>query len=240
MSVSDTIGGNRDLFGRRVAPRSGTTARQLPLPLAWSGQVRNLVAFQIGDSNRRAVEHIQRFSEWTAPASVLLGPACSGRSTLAAMFLAAEAGEVVDGLIDADEEAVFHAWNRAQTSGQKLLIIADDLRDLAGVRLPDLATRLATAPVVHITEPDTCLIRDLIEHLLVQRGLIPAPQLGSYVAARLERSYAAIHAAVDAIDAASLATGGQPGIRIARAALIEAGLYDPDENGHDSAEPDAQ
>lgn len=240
MSASDTMGDNRDLFGRRLASRLATAARQLPLPLAWSGQARDLAAFQISDSNRQAVDHIRRFADWAAPASVLLGPPRSGRSTLAAMFLAADAGDVVDGLAAADEEAVFHAWNRAQDSGRKLLIIADDLPDLALMRLPDLSTRLATAPIVHITEPDACLIRDLVEHLLVQRGLMPAPQLGSYVAARLERSYSAIHAAVDAIDAASLATGGQPGIRIARAALIDAGLYDPDSEGRDSPEPEAQ
>lgn len=239
MSASDTMGDNRDLFGRRLASRPAGTARQLPLPLAWSGQTRNLAAFQIGDSNRQAVDHIQRFADWTSPASVLLGPPRSGRSTLGAMFLAADAGELIDGLASADEEEVFHAWNRAQASGHKLLIIADDLPDLAAVHLPDLATRLATAPVVHIIAPDACLIRDLTEHLLVQRGLIPAPQLGSYVAARLERSYASIHAAVDAIDAASLATGGQPGIRTARAALIDAGLYDPDSDGRDSPEPEA-
>ena len=86
-------------------------------------------------------------------------------------------------------------------------------------------------------DPIFTAIRDLVEHLLVRRGLIPAPQLGSYVAARLDRSYAAIHAAVDAIDAGALAAGRQPGIRIARAALIDAGLYDPDSDDPDSPEP---
>ncbi|QJQ32674.1 chromosomal replication initiator DnaA [Sphingomonas lacunae] len=152
------------------------------------------------------------------------------------MFLAAGAGELIDGLAGADEELVFHAWNRAQTNGHKLLIIADSENDLSAIRLPDLVTRMAATPLVCIAAPDACLVRDLIEHLLVQRGLMPAPQLGSYVAARLDRSYVAIHAAVDAIDAASLASGSQPGIRIARTALIDSGLYMPDATASDSPE----
>jgi chromosomal replication initiation ATPase DnaA len=96
---------------------------------------------------------------------------------------------------------------------------------------------LATAPIVEIALPNACLTRDLVEQLLVQRGLQPAPQLGSYIAARIERSYAAIHAAVAAIDAHALAHGGGAGIRTARAALIAAGLYDGTALDSDSPEP---
>lgn len=236
MTMTEPNAECRDLFGRRLPARPAGTARQLPLPLAWSKAVASGESFQLGASNREAVLHLERALQWTSPASVLIGPAGSGRSTLGQMFAQSGAGEVIDGLRGADEEALFHAWNRAQADGHKLLIIADSEQDIAAVRLPDLATRLATAPLVHIAPPDDCLIRDLVEHLLVRRGLIPAPQLGSYVAARLDRSYAAIHAAVDAIDAAALAMGGQPGIRIARAALIDAGLYEPDSAAAESPE----
>jgi len=236
MSACDTSGNSRDLFGRPLPSRAASPARQLPLPLTWSQAGQGTASFQISESNREAVEHLQRFAEWSAPASLLIGPAGSGRSTLGQMFVAAGAGEVIDGLANTDEEAVFHAWNRAHLNGQRLLIIADGDADLAAVRLPDLATRLATAPIVRIAAPDTCLVRDLVEHLLVQRGLIPGLQLGSYVAARLDRSYTAIHAAVDAIDAAALAGGSQPGIRVARAALIDAGLYAPGVDATDSTE----
>lgn len=236
--LSNTDMAARDLFGRPVSqPVSSIPARQLPLPLAWSHTGQGSTAlFQISQSNRNAVRHIQRFAEWPTPASILVGPPQSGRSTLGGMFLAASGGELIDGLSGVDEAALFHAWNRAQSTGYPLLIIADDVAQIAAIRLPDLATRLSTAPIVTIDAPDPCLIRDLVDHLLVRRGLNPAAQLGSYVAARLDRSYAAVHAAVDAIDAASLATGRAPGIRIARAALIDAGLYAPSSDDSDSPE----
>jgi hypothetical protein len=226
-----------DLFGHSIALPSKT--RQLPLPLAWhadhgaDGDAR----FITGPSNADAVRHIENFAGWTAPATILIGPSCSGRSTLAALFAAASGGAVLDPLAGADEEALFHSWNRAQASGAPLLIVADSNEDLARVRLPDLRTRLATAPVVTFGVPDACLSRDLIDHLLVRRGLHPAPDLGAYVAARIERSYAAIHAAVAAIDAHALANGAQPGIRAARTALIGAGLYGAATTDSDSPEP---
>jgi chromosomal replication initiation ATPase DnaA len=228
--------GARDLFGERVSVLA--KVRQLPLPLVWHGEGGGAPAgFVTGTSNADAVRHILRFAEWTSPATLLIGPAGSGRSTLLALFLAQhEGGAVVDGLIGADEEALFHAWNRAQADGNKILIIINKLSDVATVRLPDLATRLATAPVVTIGAPDDCLMRDLIEHLLVRRGLNPAPQTAAYVAARIERSYAAIHAAVAAIDAQALASGNGVGIRSARTALIAAGLYGGDAEDSDSPE----
>lgn len=227
--------GARDLFGERVIVPA--KVRQLPLPLAWHGEGGGALAgFVTGTSNADAVRHILRFAEWTAPATLLIGPAGSGRSTLSALFLAQHGGAVVDGLAGADEEALFHAWNRAQAFGHKMLIIMNNIADVATVRLPDLATRLATAPVVTIGAPDDCLMRDLIEHLLVRRGLNLAPQTAAYVAARIERSYDAIHAAVAAIDAQALASGNGVGIRSARTALIAAGLYGGDAEDSDSPE----
>ena len=227
--------GARDLFGERVAVPE--KVRQLPLPLAWHGEGGEASAgFVTGASNADAVRHILRSAEWTAPATLLIGPAGSGRSTLSALFLAQHGGAVVDGLVGADEEALFHAWNRAQADCNKILIIINNISELATVRLPDLATRLATAPVVTIGAPDDCLMRDLIEHLLVRRGLHPAPQTAAYVAARIERSYGAIHAAVAAIDAQALASGNGVGIRSARTALIGAGLYGGEAEDSDSPE----
>lgn len=216
----------QDLFGRST-PVAGPRVRQLPLPLAWPGQrAADAPAFLMGESNADAARHVQRFAEWASPASILIGPHGSGRSTLGALFLAAGGGAVIDPLRGADEAQLFHQWNRAQAAGQHLLIIADEADDLTAIQLADLKTRLATAPVLRIGAPDACLTRDLIDHLLTARGLHTGPQVASYVAARIERSYAAIHAAVAVIDAHGLATGSQPGIRAVRTALLAAGLLD--------------
>ena len=226
-----------DLFGRRY-DASARPGQQLPLPLAWRGGDADEARFLIGQGNEQAARHILSPDGWPAPATLLVGPRGSGRSTLARLFAGRGLGEVVDGLEQADEEALFHAWNRARDTHGKLLVIADSADALAAVRLPDLRTRLSAAPLLAIAPPDPCLARDLLAHLLAERGLNPPPQLGAYVAARIERSYVAIHAAVAAIDAAALAAGRGASIATARAALIDAGLYAPAERSSDS--PEAQ
>lgn len=227
----------RDLFGIATAPaRKG---RQLPLPLGWRRDATDTAPLiVIGDSNAEAVRHIVDHAHWTMPASILIGPPQSGRSLIGRAFLESGGTELIDDLEHADAEAVFHSWNRMQASGGRMLIVAGSRDAIAAVALPDLKTRLATAPLLTIEAPDVCLTRDLVEHLLVERGLNPSPQLGSYVAARIERSYPAIHAAVAAIDARVMATGGIAGIRGARAALIDACLYDGNGRDSDSMEPE--
>lgn len=215
-----------DLFGRPLAAAAGR-ARQLPLPLAWAGPSGgDPPDFLVSDSNRDAVRQLFD-ADWGAPAMLLTGPCGSGRTTLARIAAERLGCTLVDPLETADEEALFHTWNRARDDGGRLLVVAAAPASIDRLAIPDLRTRLRAAPVAAIGAPDACLTRDLVEQLLARRGLAPAPQLGSYVAARIERSYAAIHAAVAAIDAASLASGAAPGIRLARSALIEAGLFDP-------------
>lgn len=235
--MSDAFAPGRDLFGQSVT-LSGR-GRQLPLPLGWRGEMVGTVAptIIVGPSNSDAVRHVGAPGGWTVPASILIGPPQSGKSMMGQMFLDAGGAQVIDGLHGAAEADLFHMWNDMRETGGKMLILIEIMQALDALSLPDLKTRLATAPVLEIGAPDACLTRDLIEHLLAQRGLQPAPQLGSYVAARIERSYAAIHAAVAAIDAHALAHGGGAGIRNARAALIAAGLYDGATQDSDSPEP---
>lgn len=213
-----------DLFGSAVAPPH--VHKQLALPLTWCRSAHESDgAFLVGDSNAIAARHLQRFDEWTMPATILIGPHGSGKSLLAKLFVAAGAGEVVDSIEYSDENAVFHAWNRAQSGGQHLLIIANAREQVDAVQLPDLRTRLKTAPIVMIGDPDASLSAALIERLLTGRGLAHTPVLANYITQRIERSYAAIHAAVDAIVALALASGRPLGTRLAREAMIAAGLY---------------
>lgn len=213
-----------DLFGRSTEQK--LAGEQLPLPLAWCGSTHESTGeFLVGTSNTMAAQHLQRFAAWTAPATILIGPRGSGKSMLARHFVAAQAGEAVDAIGDVDEASLFHAWNRALSHGHRLLIVAETRAQVDAVRLADLRTRLATAPIVTIDDPDAALSAALVERLLSARGLVPPPALGAYVAARIERSYAAIHAAVDAIDTQVMASGRPLGIRMTRQAMIDAGLW---------------
>ncbi len=208
-----------------IAMAADRRDRQLPLPLRWTaGAAAPQPRFITGASNGAAVRHLARHAWWPQPATILIGPARSGRSLLGRIFADESGARVIDTLRDADEEAVFHAWNAAQAARRPMLVIADSADDVAAVRLADLATRLATAPVITIDDPDGGLAAALIERLLAERGLAASAGLGEFVAARIERSYAALHAAVDAIDAASLSSARRATPALARAAITGAGL----------------
>lgn len=219
----DASGAGRDMFGQPMA--EPTTLRQLPLPLGWHRDAPSPGTFLVSNANREAAQLVAHPDRWGGPALVLVGPSGSGKSLLARQFADAGLGEVIDPLAAADPVALFHRWNIAGETDIRLLIVCNSVEEIDALPLPDLRTRLASAPVARIGQPDACLIRDLIDAQLTQRALVTAPGLGNYVAARIDRSYVAVHAAVAAIDAAALAAGGGATIARARAALMAAGLY---------------
>lgn len=212
-----------DMFGRPLAEQP--PLKQLPLPLGWHHAEPSSAGFIISESNRDAAQLVAHPDRWGGPALLLVGPPRSGKSLIARQFADSGLGDVIDPLATADPTALFHRWNVASEHGGRLLIICGSVAEIDALPLPDLRTRLASAPVAKFEQPDACLIRDLVDAQLTQRGLAPAPGLGNYVAARIERSYEATHSAVTAIDAAALAAGGGATISRARAALIAAGLY---------------
>ena len=206
----------------------GSDIQQLRLPLRQEASQR-AADFVVSESNAAATSVLATWPEMAGSVLSIFGPPGSGKSHLAAIFARRANARLWD---DADrtasEEALFHAWNAAQASGTPLLIIADALPADWGIALPDLASRLRAVPVLTIGEPDDCLARDLIEALFAQRGMALAPGVASYIVPRMERSYAAIHRVVAALDAASLEKGGGISIRLTRETLLSQGLIDPD------------
>ena len=201
---------------------------QIALPLDWSAGGSNDGPLIVGTSNADAVRYLRHVGTWPVRTAVLTGPRGSGRSLIGRLFARETGGRVIDGHDSVSEEAMFHAWNAAQSSGDPLLVIADAPPADWNIRLPDLASRLRAVPVLAIGEPDDCLARDLIEALFAQRGMALAPEVASYVVPRMERSYATLHRIVAALDAASLEQGRRVGIRLTRETLLSQGLIDPD------------
>lgn len=201
---------------------------QIALPLDWSAGGSNDGPLIVGTSNADAVRYLRHVSTWPVRTAVLVGPRGSGRSLIGRLFAHDTGGRVIDGHDSVSEEAIFHAWNAAQASGEPLLIIAEAPPADWNIALPDLASRLAAVPVLRIGEPDDCIARDLIEALFAQRGVAIAPEIASYIVPRMERSYAMIHRIVAALDAASLEQGRRVGIRLTRETLLSQGLIDPD------------
>lgn len=220
-----------------MAAASRSDATQIALPLDWSAGGANDGPLVVGRSNAEAVRYLQHASTWPVRTAVLVGPPQSGRSLMGRIFARETGGRVIDGPASVDEEAMFHAWNAAQTSGKPLLIIAHAPPGEWGVCLPDLQSRLRAVPVVRIGPPDDCLARDVIEAMFAQRGLAIAQGVAAYIVPRMERSYATIGRIVAALDQKSLAQSRRIGIRLAREILLEQGLIDPDllERGEDAA-----
>jgi len=196
---------------------------QIALPLDWPVADRD-EDFLISDANCAAFDHLKSWSVWPVMATLVTGPRKSGRSLLGRLFVRKTGGRLFDNAEDHDEEAIFHAWNEAQTSRRPLLIVADSPPPIWQVTLPDLRSRLAATPHVALGDPDDRLIGDLIVKLLGDRGVAVPPEVPAYVVPRIERSYLAVHQAVAALDRALLSHHRRMTVAMARRALSESGM----------------
>ena len=198
---------------------------QIALPLDWPAGDRE-EDYLVSDANRPLIRHFEHWSLWPVMATILTGPRKSGRSLLGRIVAAKSGGELIDNAEDADEEAIFHAWNRAQERRHPLILIANTPPPTWAVRLPDLRSRLAATPVVRIEEPDDILVGKLIEKLCHARGLAAPPELVRYLVPRIERSYFGVHRAIDALDELAYAQRQRLTVPLARRALAAMGVID--------------
>lgn len=196
---------------------------QIALPLDWPVADGD-EDFLLSDANRAAFAHLQRWASWPVMASVLHGPRKSGRSLLGRIFVRNTGGRLFDDVAGHDEETLFHAWNEAQARRRPLLLIADAPAAAWGVALPDLTSRLAATPEVAIERPDDALLGGLIAKLLGDRGFAVPPDLPVYLLPRIERSYVAAQAIVDALDRSLVLRHRRLTVPLARQALADAGL----------------
>lgn len=199
---------------------------QIALPLGWPADPRDDV-FLIGPSNARPVHLLDQWQGWPVKAALLTGPRRSGRSLLARVFAARSGGSVVDDAGRLPEAALFHAWNRAQGEGRPLLIVADAPPPDWAIALPDLRSRIAATPHAAIDAPDDDLMRALLARLFEQRHLVAPADLVDWLAARIERSHAAVERIVDALDRQAMERRRRLSIPLARATLTAARLIAP-------------
>ncbi len=198
---------------------------QIALPLDWPPDEQE-ERFLLGEANAEAARHLEHWSLWPLPVTILHGPRQSGRSTLGRIFARKTGGRLIDDAWRAPEEDVFHAWNAAVASRRPLLIVADAVPPEWQVVLPDLASRLSATPRVAIAEPDDALAAALIEAQLGRRGL-PSPQgLAGFLLPRVERSYVTLLGVVDLLDRAAIASRARLTLPFARRTLAAAGVID--------------
>ena len=179
--------------------------------------------FLHGPSNATALKLIERWPDWPDRIMAIVGPQGSGKSHLAAIWAEAAGARVlaakllpqidlpvalstgalaVEDLEPAglDECALFHLLNLAREEGANLLLTARSAPAGFPVTIRDLASRLRALPVVSVKPPDDVLLRSLIVKLAADRQLAVDEPLVNYLANRIERSFAAAHAAVVRLD----------------------------------------
>jgi chromosomal replication initiation ATPase DnaA len=183
--------------------------------------------FLTGPSNEAALTLIERWPDWPGRAVLLVGPEDSGKSHLASIWaqlsgariaaarslasvdLPAELATgalVVEDLAagNFEERALFHLLNLVREEDAYLLITTRSQPTTWPIKVLDLASRLRALPTVTLAPPDDALLRAVMVKLFADRQLAVEEGLISYLASRIERSFAAARAAVDALDREAL------------------------------------
>lgn len=178
----------------------------------------------VSDANRPAYEMVTQTARWPNGKLVITGPEASGKSHLVRIFAAQTDAVVLDAreigdqprptratvIEDAEhlpheaEEWLFHLHN-ALAGNAPLLLTARSAPSRWPTKLPDLRSRMEGTSVIPIAPPDDALMQALLMKHFADRQLAPEPDLLSYIAPRIERSYAAIRDAVSALDHLALA-----------------------------------
>ncbi len=218
---------------------------QLPLGLPRATAFER-ADFLVCDSNRAALDWVERWPDWPSPALLLHGPEGGGKTHLAHIWrgraaAALVAGEAlaeaslprlleegrcriaVDDAERAAEEALLHLHNGCLEAGGSLLLTARAAPRSWPIALADLRSRLRALPAVEIGPPDDALLGAVLVKHFADRQLRVAPEVIAYLVARIERSLAAAAAVAARLDAASLREGRPITVPLARRLLKEAG-----------------
>ncbi len=174
---------------------------QIALPLAHK-KAADPDRIVVGNANIAAIESLRDPSKWPFGTAILSGERRSGKSLLGKWFAGKGMGTVIDGANAIDETDLFHRWNKAQETGQPLLLISD--AEKWDIKLPDLRSRLGAALHLEITTPDDDMVSDLIESLAAQHGLALGEGALTYLVPRAERSFSELERLVKTIDRLSL------------------------------------
>ena len=108
-----------------------------------------------------------------------------------------------------EPEPLLHLYNLLQERGAFFLLAARVPPRQLLISLPDLRSRLLAAPVVRILPPDDGLLVAVMAKLFSDRQVLVGQDVLSFLAARIERSFAAVEQIVNRLDQLSL-SGKRP------------------------------
>jgi chromosomal replication initiation ATPase DnaA len=201
--------------------------------------------FLEGPANSSGLALVESWPDWPNRTMLLVGPEGSGKSHLAAIWAeqagarsttahaltaASVPGALATGALvvedlkagDFDERALFHLLNLAREDEASVLITARQPPSAFEVELRDLRSRLRALPTVSLLPPDDQLFRALIVKFCADRQMAVDETVVSYLASRIERSFAAARRAVELLDTEALRLG-RPVTRALAAELLRNG-----------------
>lgn len=197
--------------------------------------------FLVAPSNQTAVAWLDRWPVWPGSTLALHGPPASGKTHLANVWRArsgaviippetlttdripGQLGDARAAIVDdadrAREEALLHLHNHIAERQGHLLIVARAAPARWSIALADLRSRLVAVPAVAVAAPDDALLGSVLIKLFADRQLTVGRDVVDYLLLHLERSFAAAHAAVAILDAASLAAHRRISVPLVRQVL---------------------
>jgi chromosomal replication initiation ATPase DnaA len=189
----------------------------------------------VSASNKAAIEALDAWPAWPGGCVVLVGPAGSGKSLLAAAWARRSGARILEPasmevedqsgspmlIEDADQaqadETLFHLINVA-AAGASLLLTARTPPKIWAASLPDLRSRLNALVVAQIEEPDDQMLEGVLRKFFGERSIRPSDDVYPYLIRRIERSIPAAKDVVSRLD--DLAATGQREITRALARQI--------------------
>ena len=186
--------------------------------------------FLEGPANAAALGLIDGWPDWPNRVMLLVGPEGSGKSHLAAIWaeqagarstsahaltVAEVPGALATGALvvedlkpqQFDERALFHLLNLTREEQAYVLITAREPPSALAIELRDLRSRLRAIPTVSLLPPDDQLFRALIVKFCADRQILIDEAVVSFLATRIERSFAAARQAVELLDSEALRLG---------------------------------
>jgi DnaA regulatory inactivator Hda len=210
-------------------------------------------AFIVAPSNRLAFDWIERWPDWPFTALVLVGPAGSGKTHLAALWQGrsgavsidlatagieqaasvTNAGHAIlvqdcDRVLDETEaeRTLLQLYNLAKASGSRLLLTARRAPSLWRLELPDLKSRLNSAMVVAIEPADDELLRAVAGKLFGDKQVEVGEEVVDYLLARCERTVSSLARAVETLNTMSKTRRRPITVPMAREVLFPPGAED--------------
>lgn len=200
--------------------------------------------FFVSEANEAALAGIEAWGDWPMGKTILIGPEGAGKTHLAHVWAGISGAEIIAAtdlppqverlseaqavaVEDADriagqgaaEEALFHLHNALAGRQAPLLITARSVPERWTLSLPDLKSRMAQCALLRMSPPDDVLLSAVMLKLAHDRNLAVRPATLAYAAARIDRSFAAAAAFIDALDAAAIDEQRAPTRDLARAVL---------------------